>query len=117
MRCRINKPHESHWFDVEADDASEAADKLIDDRESLGYFTYAHDADGGRETVRFYLVEVEGHGELIVRRYYRGISRRGGIKPHSGEHVLKKIANDLGFEGDPKELLAPGWDREETDWK
>lgn len=115
-RARVIKPRESDWYEAEADTAPKAADRFIDDHEFIDHFTYVHDVDGGRETVTFHLVEIAGYGEFMVRRYRRGIGRRGGIKLYSGESVLKKIADGLGYDGEPKELLEPGWDLEEDDW-
>lgn len=128
FQCTVLKPRISPWFAIDADTAAEAADALIDQRPDLAHFTYTHDAilpngvgrtgggGSGRETVTFYLVLVEGHGEFVVRRYHAGLYRRGGVKPHSGDAHLKRIADDLGWEGKPEELLESGWDLEEGSW-
>lgn len=116
FHCKVLKPRASvNWYDVEANTAPEAADLLIDQHPDLAHFTYTHDLpDGkGRETVRYYLVLVDHHGEFVVRRYHGGIYRRGGIKLHTGDDHLKRIADDLGWEGKPEELLESGWDLEE----
>lgn len=118
-RCRTTKPivNGTGWFDIEACSPTEAAQNLVWNNPHLPTYTYFHETGPDtRETITFTLVEVEGFGEFIVRNYRAGLYRRGGIKVKSGSGYLKQIAHDLCFDGDPKELLDPGWDLEEEDW-
>jgi len=118
-KCRVKKPvlNGTGWYDIEAESAPEAAQKLIWDNECLPVYTYINDpTPTTRETITFALVEVEGDQEYITRNYHGGIHRRGGIKTKTGIDYLKRIADGLGYDGDPKELLEPGWDLEEDTW-
>jgi hypothetical protein len=113
-RCRLLKPTQSNWIEIEANSPEEAASTDWSDKGLRGYkIMIPHGPDGaGREGVQFWLIEVEGHGELICRVFNLGLYRRGGVKPRN-PITLDYIARELGWSGDPQELVAPGWDFEE----
>jgi hypothetical protein len=74
--------------------------------------SFIHETTSGREDIYFGRVEVEGHGSWVVRTFWKGIYRRGGVRSHK---TIADIAKALDWTGDPAELLEAGWDLEE-DW-
>jgi len=112
-RCRTTKPNESKWFEVEAESPEEVAnsfhaeyDKLV---ESVVYYP---DPEMLGSSVRFALIEVEGHGTWISRLFVSKIVRRGGIR-QKPLLTLAQVAMKLGFKHPPEELMQKGWEQEE----
>ncbi len=110
FRCRTVKPKQSHWKEVSADSFPEAAEAFFFQGCDHGLEVVSVKSPIG-EIVKFALVEVEGHGELVARVFHHGIWRRGVPRPYP---TLKQVAAILGWEHDPEELLGSGWDCEET---
>lgn len=115
-RCRVLKPRASNWITVEHRSADAAALELLYQDTHLG-ISYKYDPERPGSVVVFALIEVEEHGELIARVYKSSIVRRGGVKPPGQEMTIQRVAAILGWSKDPGELLAPGWDLEEEEWK
>lgn len=107
-KCRFIKPNYSDWHSVMADSFEEAAQDFHgryvpvskDNYKSAVYVDRMLDKT---EFIYFALIEIEGHGELVVRTYYSEISRKGR-KPNY-EPTILDIAKVIGWERDPNELL------------
>ena len=116
FKCRTVKPRESRWFNITAESPEAAANDF--------HTAYSHEVESlrlrmargeGHYYINFALVEVEGHGEMLSRFYHYGIWRRGMTRPELPLKTrLADIAQKLGWEHDPQELIAEGWDGEET---
>ena len=116
-KCRTTKPHESSWHELGAAHPTEAAMTFFAEYEWMLQVSRIHIPDGeGWIEVNFALVEVEGHGEFIARMYHSKIYRKGGVKVGSPK-TIKDVALDMGWRGNPEELLEPGWDEESNDWE
>jgi hypothetical protein len=77
-------------------------------------------ADNKMQYVYFAVIEVDGHGLFISRYYYSRIWRRAGVRIPDKKPLSEKLvdlASVLGYDGSPEELLHPGWDEEEEEWK
>jgi len=107
--CRLVKPTVGSWIGIEANSPGEAANEFHCTH-MAGTISYR--PENGSEGVSFALVEVEDHGDFVSRMYYLGIGRAGGVR--RPQPTLKQIAEMLGWERDPEELLEPGWLYEET---
>jgi len=111
FRLRVVKPRASDWISVSGESPEDAASTWFDDRFREWGVRYVKEHGGRREDVFFVRVEVEGHGEMIVREFTSGIYRRGGIKPR--RDCLEDVARKIDWKGAPAELLAEPWDGEE----
>lgn len=113
FRCRTLRPELSEWFEIEEETADRAANEFhvqkSDYFKNLSYWMPTE--DGGQEVIHFAMIEVEGHKPVISRYYYRGIYRKGGVRPN--QPTLVQIAEQLHWKADPKELIEP-WEGEET---
>lgn len=108
----MKKPNQLDWFDIQASSLESAVQNYHEYNFYSGsYFFDQIDADGKITKIHFILVEILGFGELVSRIYYRGIYRRGGVKPYFKS--IESIAMDLGWEHAPNELLNSGWEGEE----
>lgn len=114
-RCRALKPSGSSWRSVKGSSPDDAAQNFHWDVPHIPACCYRNERPkGGVEEIYFSVVEVEGYGPVFVRTYYRGLTRRGGLRlPPRREDTLEGIAEILGWKRDPVELLAP-WDLEES---
>jgi hypothetical protein len=111
-KCRFLTPKALHdrFKVVEADSWQMAA---LEFHFQSGYHGYAYNhtrKDGGRESIKFARVEVEGYDSTVTRMYYMGISRKGGIKIDM--MTLEEIAKAIGYDNDPQTLLDEGWEGE-----
>lgn len=113
-KVRNLKPEATTWVTIEADSPEEAAGEFQEQHDPP-YCQLNRERKGCLERIRLCCVEVEGHGEFITRQFRSGIFRKGGIKPpnSSEEEVLKRVAEKLGWQHDPRELVADGWPLEE----
>ena len=116
FKCRFIKPNQSDWHNVSAESFEEAAQDFhglyvpsyYKDRTSLVYVD--RKPDNLRECIYFALIEIENHGQLIIRTYYTGIFRKGKERP---DPTIESIAKGLGWTADPAELLEY-WTGEES---
>lgn len=115
-RCRFTAPRQSDWSTVEADSPELAANELHDRDPKTYAIGYEPEPDKPGRRVYFASVEVEGHGEWVSRMYTSSIVRRGGVKSRRAV-TLAEIARAIGWQHDPAELLAAGWDGEESVWR
>lgn len=69
---------------------------------------------GPGDVVAFARVEVEGHGSMVARMFWRGLVRKGGVTKKR-PMTLEDVARAIGWEDDPAELLGDGWECEETE--
>lgn len=113
--CRLVKPSTLTPVEVEADSPEEAAQEYFFSRDTSGIAYCRDDLDNGRThpTVWFGRVAVADHGELIARTFRHGLTRRGAVK-RGTSITLTHIAKEIGWEGDPDELISEGWELEET---
>ena len=111
-KCRVTKPNMGEWVVVKANTPEEAANEFHYSNSRYEAITYLPPLNEGGETIYFATIEIDGHGEFVARSFYSGIGRRGGVtRPRI---TLRKIAEILGWEKDPQELIEPGWEYEET---
>lgn len=114
IRRVLPEQAETVWHSVEAATAAEAVmEDFYGDARGVNYYPRP-EALGHR--IVFAAYEVEGHGELVARVYKSGIVRKGGVTRPGWPPRLEDVARQLGWEKDPAELLAPGWELEEQDW-
>lgn len=113
---RIRKAGTETWTEVDKDDLVDEIQEYHIKRMPTGVPFDQTTANGGREEVNFMAVEVEGDGIYFSRIYQRGIRRKGGVPRAGVERTIESVAKALGYEGDPRELLEPGWDGEEDTW-
>lgn len=120
-RCRFVAPRASDWSTVEADSPELAANEFHswDTSTVTGSpHSISYTPDPERATqVYFARVEVDGYAELVSRIYTSGIARRAGEpgkrqRPPGRE--LSDVAKAVGWERDPSELVADGWDGEDA---
>ena len=109
FRCRMTVPQHSLWEEIEAETLEDAVQEFH--LQHPGGIRYRVEEHGLVHFVYFARVETEGHGATVTRIFEHGIWRRGGVKPHNS--TLKEIAEKLGWEHDPKDLLGT-WEGEET---
>ena len=109
-RCRFIAPRRSDWSTVEAGSPELAANELHARDEHTYAITYTPDPTKPGARVHFARVEVEGCGAWVSRVYTSAILRRGGVRSRP---TLAEVAKAVGWEGDPAELLAEGWEGEE----
>lgn len=116
FRVRFLKPNLYEWQEVEAETSGQAAHNFhYNHPRHLGFSYVEAPTKTTRHTIYFALVEVEGHGEFVSRVYHYGLWRKGGVEdPRRGSKELLRIASELGWGRDPQELLAEGWEEEET---
>ena len=116
FKCRFIKPSQSDWQSIEADSFEEAAQDyhglyvptFYKNRSSFVYIDRKN--NNCREYVYFALIEIENCGQLIVRTYYTGISRKGVERP---DPTIESIAKGLGWTASAEELLEY-WTGEES---
>lgn len=119
FRCRMVRPKQGPWREVEGDSPEDAASTFHALHTEGSCMTTRNTESGsGFEKVHFARVEVEDHGELIVRTFESGIWRRGGVSGRATltpEQVLERIAKTIGYEEDPANLLSDDdWEGAET---
>lgn len=116
-RCRFTAPRQSDWSTVEADSPELAVNEFHSSGTSSSYtgdsITYTPNPDKPGARIHFARVEVEGHDSFVSRVYTSSIVRRGGVRSRSTV-TLADIARAVGWERDPAELVAEGWDGEEV---
>lgn len=117
FRCR--RLGATEWIEVAATSLANAVQAV--EVEPHAYLTVWPDEnpDGtGRYAIEFARVEVEGHGEFVVRTFHSGIYRKGGVGlPRAPlAERLAAVAAQLGWRKDPAELIAAGWEGEESSW-
>ena len=118
-KCRTIKPKLTEWREVEAESPEVAANEfhakyqLYFDNLKLKIET----KDKGMYLVHFVVVEIEGHGEQVSRIFEYGIWRAGGVKKPEVplKTRLKELAEKLGWTHEPEELVAEGWEGEESE--
>jgi len=115
FRCRMVQPENRPVFaEVEGESPEDAASTYhFGWMEGSAVWT-VHEPDGKRHQIYFARIEVEGHGEMVVRTYKYGLWRKGGVKGLGQEKTLKDIADAIGWQHDPAELIESGWPLEET---
>lgn len=142
FHCRTTVPAVSRWYEIEADTPEEAAANFHCEHGELEMLRVSVE-EPQRCSVAFVLVEVvdqlegedlligargvrrvegleedDGHAqEIISRTFHTGIYRRGGVKPAGWKPTkdrLVEIAKLLGWTQDPQDLIAEGWDLEES---
>lgn len=121
-RCRRVRPNsEDTWTTVEESSPGRAANEYHAKMFASDSCCFVQPTpDGGKEKVLFAVIEVDGHGKFTSRVYYRGIWRKGGVplpRKKTDDEILRDIANVLEYTGSPRDLLDPGWDEEEEEWK
>jgi hypothetical protein len=121
FKCRFTVPRESAWQAVEGATPEEAANEFHYRRDLDGIVLYLSDAGEPwrpGDSVSLALVEVEGHEPWMSRIFRSGLVRRGGIKlrDRTFDQKLAGVAKQLGWTGDPRELIAPGWEGENESW-
>lgn len=116
FRCRTKIPAETLWVEIAADDPEQAAMEYFFQHD-LVRIVHVRTIEGKRESVLFALVEVEGHGEWIARVFRRDLWRKGGVKLRRQTITIEDVARQLGWTGDPEELLSSGWPYEDQEWK
>lgn len=114
FRVRSVAPKESPWSDVVAENDAAAAQWWHEKHGQYGLDVVLHSDDG--PSVSFVNVEIEGNGTMVSRLYRSGIRRRGCVKPRN-PMTVERVAKILSYEGDPKELLATGWEAESDAWE
>lgn len=139
--CRSLVPHISQWHKVEASSREEAVCNFHYDHGLESLKVTVEEKPEQRYSVAFVLVEVADHldgedillgrrrirrleglndghvEELVSRVFHTGIYRRGGVKPagwKSTKDRLIEVAKLLGWTHDPQDLIAEGWNLEET---
>lgn len=115
---RLRPAPEPNFTPVEAASPEEAADTYYNTRNTDGYPTisFLHKVgDAKFQRVKYALIEIEGHGELVARSFHSGIWRRGARPNANLSEQLTRVATELGWEHDPSELLDK-WDLEEDEW-
>ena len=114
-QCRATKPWPSRWLEVEADDPAQA---VMDFQETnvdwLPRVAFKDGPEDNHYHIYFTRVEVANHGVYVARTYHYGIYRHGGVPSETREQRLLKVADAMGWEGNPEELLEEGWNKEET---
>lgn len=120
--CRRVRPvGEDVWHPVEESSPGRAANEYqVRYSRHDNYFIVEEVTKDSKQYVYFAVIEVEGHGQFISRYYYSRIFRRAGVKVPDKKPFIEKLvdlASVLGYNGSPEELLAPGWDEEEEEWK
>lgn len=110
FKCRSIVPNRIDWLEVKAESAGLAANEYHS-RAFVDQATLKWRLEDGTY-VHFALIEVENGGEFIARRFTRGITRAG----RKSSITLEDIAKQLGWFGDPQELINPGWEGEEDSW-
>lgn len=122
-RCRRVRPNsEDTWTTVEESSPGRAANEYqVRYGRSYNYCIVEENvADNKMQYVYFAVIEVDGHGLFISRYYYSRIWRRAGVRIPDKKPLSEKLvdlASVLGYDGSPEELLHPGWDEEEEEWK
>ncbi len=111
-RCRTVKPITTDWRTIQANSPEEAANEYHVKESPSGGRTLSTRIEGTGEFVHFSRVEVEGYFEVVARYFFKGIIRRG-VRSYP---TLEVIASKLGYEHDPKTLIASGWEGEEDTW-
>ncbi len=119
FRCRMVKPNQTAWFEVEAETWEDAVQDLhfySFDRAGISVVVYPEQNPFGdhRLDVNLALMEAEGHGQVVTRVFHSGIYRKGGVRPHYKplNAKLKEVADVLGWEHEPLNLIEPNWDLE-----
>jgi hypothetical protein len=112
FRCRKTVPLIGDWIDIDADSPEQAVNDYHLAYDSNSIVHAEEEENGGRHLVLFARIEVEGHGSWVSRIYSYGLWRKGGVKP--GQPSLVNIAERLGYMDDPRTLLDPNWDCEES---
>ena len=118
-QCRMVIPEikgdRGNWISIETETPEEAALDCHYDLYDLGFkgFGFVDRRDGKITMVHFARIEVEGHETWVSRIFYRGIYRKGGVRPRE-EATLVDIAKQIGWERPPETLLDEGWDCEES---
>ena len=110
FRFRAIKPILGRWVECACRDTLAEAIQWAHQNSMLPSYTVALPSG---EHVYLSLVEVAGE-ELpyISRMFHLGIWRSGGVKHHHPS--LTEIAHELGWTGDPEELISEeGWEGEE----
>lgn len=117
--CRVIAPTVSGRFDIGTDSPEKAAMEFFHmDCDTLPRIRHRIEyPDGTVEYVLLCRVEVLETGtdkrmEFVARVFKSGIWRRGGV--HLPEPTIEEIAKMLRWNGEPEELLASGWDEEES---
>lgn len=72
-----------------------------------------YERGGPGDKIAFARVEVEGHGDMVARVFWTGLVRRGGVR-RDRPLTLAEIATALRWTGEVNELVADGWECEET---
>ncbi len=110
-RCRTILPTVSAWTEQGGASPEDAAAEFWAKTWRHGAGAEFKRAPG--DVVAFARVEVEGHGSVVARVFWTGLVRKGGV-PRRRPTTLADVAAAIGWEGDPAELLADGWECEET---
>ncbi len=113
FQCRAVKPKETECKEVEAETPEEAANEFHSKYNYLSEVIVVDDrVDNQRTKIGLTYVEVRGYTAWVSRMFYRGIWRKGGVRPwgrKSFEDRLKEAAKAVGWERDPMELVEEGW--------
>lgn len=118
-RCRVVVPvlAVQDWTTVEALSPEEAVQDFHFHHATDGTHSLVLTREAPREDVYFARVEVDEHGTWVSRIFKSQIRRKGGVKrqrPTEAQRLVT-IAKTLGWEGDPMDLIAAGWDLEEAE--
>lgn len=117
-RCRMTMPKpvgEGNWIEIEAESPEQAIQEYHFRLASFdqGKSWKVDLKSGGRYLICFARIEVEGWGDSVSRIFEYGLWRRGGVGPKV-KPTLQAVADAIGWEGDPEELVEEGWDFEES---
>lgn len=113
--CRFVAPRLSAWFVIEADAPDLAANELHN--RDPGTFAISYTPDNLRpgRKIHFARVEVEGYGSWLSRIYTSGIIRKGGTRIQSPVS-LADVAQAVGWNQAPDQLVTDKWHGEDSEW-
>jgi hypothetical protein len=108
FRVRYTKPVSVDLSVMSAQTAEEAANE----------FHFKHKKGfrmrTGEDVGTYAIVEVQGYGEFIARCFYRGVGRKGGIRPVNMASSVDDLAKRLGVPPDALSDVDNTWLHEES---
>lgn len=126
-KCRIVAPKVGRWHSLQAESPEAAAQELLAQNSSYTHdvepvLRYRPDPIRSAEVVAFARVDVESpdgvpHGEWIARLFLTGIGRRHGGAARAKMLRLPDIAQRLEWKHPVEDLMADGWEGEESTYQ